>query len=743
MTVNVNESEEIVLTAGKRDSKAVVRLDRRHVTEVDRGKVHHVSGGPYKGLLINKKSQNLDNGEPAEARLEFLAYLVNKDHNNEPVQDSWTLRFWFRGKPDGITKKRTFSQYFQELMNPENFPKNYMCFMKKAMILMKTYLLIKRVELEVEQVSKVQSPEATPPVKSFVSLFTPDIYQYNFVPEISMNTKTYLTFMIKAKCDAHIALSANYGELHKKTIEVVIGAEHNTRSMIKDGIEGSVRAEALTANVLSGSELRYFWISWGDYKIEVGRGSHYGDGKFLKWNLPDNKRFDITSLAVATDNTSHGQFEFAELMEVETDYSKKAKKSRVRKQILWLAKKQRILHCLEDAYPNTQSVPDILTQTAGRNLDSGTLVMLMKELEKSQHVREVEIGRWLRIQYEIHHGTGHDLKLVKDLPQLTGREQPTIAIVTSLYCEKLAVDAMIDDKTTFVKYKTEVRRSFVGESQVYTIGTIGRFKVVSTKLSRHPTSNQSARISAENTITRILGSFNKVEHVLLVGVAGGVPMPSNYSHHVRPGDVVVSMTTERRDPMYIHCARITHDPIGRGYVYTTRPFSCRNKTLQNVSMSLESIVKTEWRKPRPWDIYIEEGQEILGKQETSFKRPSSDKKLRIIRQNDSSGISFEHPIPPMKHDLKLGVPHISYGAIGSGRLLSRTQVARTDFAIKSNIRAYDLDFEAVLESLEGNRNESFLVIRGICDYIDGTTKDWQPYAALTAAAYMKALVMAL
>lgn len=61
-------------------------------------------------------------------------------------------------------------------------------------------------------------------------------------------------------------------------------------------------------------ELRYFWISWGSHKIEVGRGSHYGDGKFLKWNLPENKRFDITSLAVATDNTSHGQFEFAELM---------------------------------------------------------------------------------------------------------------------------------------------------------------------------------------------------------------------------------------------------------------------------------------------------------------------------------------------------------------------------------------------------------------------------------------------
>lgn len=89
--------------------------------------------------------------------------------------------------------------------------------------------------------------------ESFVSLFTPDIYQYNFVPEISMGNKTFLTFMVKAKCDAHVALSATYGELHKKTIEILIGTEGNTKSLIKDGVEGSVRAEALTANVLSGN----------------------------------------------------------------------------------------------------------------------------------------------------------------------------------------------------------------------------------------------------------------------------------------------------------------------------------------------------------------------------------------------------------------------------------------------------------------------------------------------------------
>ncbi|WAQ95473.1 hypothetical protein MAR_028163 [Mya arenaria] len=637
MTVNVSESEEIILTAGKRDGKAVVRLDRRHAPEVQGAKIHHVTHGPYKGLLINKKAHNLENGDPSEARLEFLAYLINKDQNNAPVQDAWNLRFWFRGKPDGLAKKRAFTQYFQDLMRPDNFPKNYMCFMKKAMVLMKSYLLLKRVELEVDQVNKVATPEESPKIKSFVSLFTPDIYQYNFVPEISMSNKTFLTFMVKAKCDVHVALSATYGELHKRTIEVLIGGEGNTKSMIKDGVEGSIRAEALTAN-----DLRYFWMSWGNHCIEVGRGAHYGEGRFLVWDLPDNKKL--------TCNRGTG--------------------------------------------------------------DPGTLVQLMKELERTRHVREVEVGRWMRLQHEAQNGTTHEMKMVREMPQLTSREQPTVALVTSLYCEKLAMDAMIEDKVTFVKYKTEVRRSFLaGESQVYTVGTIGRFKVVSTKLARYPTSNQAARISAENAITRLLGIFSKIEHVFLVGVAGGVPNLEEPSQHVRPGDVVVSMTSERNDPMYMHCASIHKESRGRLYSYKTRAFSCQNKILQNVALSLDSIVRSEWMKPRPWELYIDEALEQLNGQEIHFKRPSSDKELRKLRLGGNV-ISFEHPMATSKHDMRVNAPNVRHGVIGSGKLISRAHELRADFAKRFGVRAFDLDFEAVLESLEGNRNESFLVVRG-------------------------------
>ena len=51
-------------------------------------------------------------------------------------------------------------------------------------------------------------------------------------------------------------------------------------------------------------------------------------------------------------------------------------------------------------------------------------------------------------------------------------------------------------------------------------------------------------------------------------------------------------------------------------------------------------------------------------------------------------------------------------------------------------------FNQVLESIVGNRKESFTLIRGVSDYIDGTTKSvaWQPYSALAAAAIMKSII---
>ena len=45
---------DVVLTAGKRDNKAVMRLEKKCTSEINNAHVHQVTTGPYKGMLIDK-----------------------------------------------------------------------------------------------------------------------------------------------------------------------------------------------------------------------------------------------------------------------------------------------------------------------------------------------------------------------------------------------------------------------------------------------------------------------------------------------------------------------------------------------------------------------------------------------------------------------------------------------------------------------------------------------------------------
>lgn len=120
--------------------------------------------------------------------------------------------------------------------------------------------------------------------------------------------------MVKAAADAHVALSAVYGDVDRKTYEIVIGTDGNTKSIIRYGAGGPIMVESMTMNILSEEEFRYFWVNWANNKIEVGRGANYGVGAFLQWTIPPSKQFNINCLAVSTGTPSRGQWEFAELL---------------------------------------------------------------------------------------------------------------------------------------------------------------------------------------------------------------------------------------------------------------------------------------------------------------------------------------------------------------------------------------------------------------------------------------------
>lgn len=92
-------------------------------------------------------------------------------------------------------------------------------------------------------------------------------------------------------------------------------------------------------------------------------------------------------------------------------------------------------------------------------------------------------------------------------------------------------------------------------------------------------------------------------------------------------------------------------------------------------------------------------------------------------------------------------PIIHAGVIGAGRALVRDPEVRRRALDELDIRAVDIGFRAVLESIVGNRKESFGIVRGAADYADGGgakgRREWRHHAALTAAAAMKCIVLAL
>ena len=91
-----------------------------------------------------------------------------------------------------------------------------------------------------------------------------------------------------------------------------------------------------------------------------------------------------------------------------------------------------------------------------------------------------------------------------------------------------------------------------------------------------------------------------------------------------------------------------------------------------------------------------------------------------------------------------GEPKIHLGPIGAGRKVALDDRLRQEFARRHGIICFDLELDAVVESIYGNRKDNYTLIRGIADYRDGSReREWQNYASLMAASVLRAIVEAM
>ncbi|KXJ86445.1 hypothetical protein Micbo1qcDRAFT_219444, partial [Microdochium bolleyi] len=217
-----------------------------------------------------------------------------------------------------------------------------------------------------------------------------------------------------------------------------------------------------------------------------------------------------------------------------------------------------------------------------------------------------------------------------------------------------------------------------GDINSYVLGRSGNFNVA----IAHVQSGAMGMDDAAHVSSHMLRSFTSIRLQLVVGIAGGNPSPKN---DIRLGDVVVGTSVAQND-----------------YGTTTRDGQFLSAgTVSSPPASIMLVVGS-----------LRAQHHIRGSKICDVSR-------QIAR--------------PARPDQ---VPRVHYGTIGAGNGVGKHASAREQLKNQHELLCLEME-GAALKGLD----TPCLVVRGICDYADShKNKQWQPYAAATAAVYAKELL---
>ncbi|KAN0073570.1 hypothetical protein V8E54_008790, partial [Elaphomyces granulatus] len=301
----------------------------------------------------------------------------------------------------------------------------------------------------------------------------------------------------------------------------------------------------------------------------------------------------------------------------------------------------------------------------------------------------------------------------------------TVGWICALQAELAASQAMLDEEHPDLLQAEN-------DTNAYTLGRIGQHNVVLACLPSGTTGISAAATAARD----LLRSFPKVRFGLMVGVGGGAPSnPSdNPGEDIRLGDVVVSNPEG-------NCGGVLQYDLGK----TVRD----GKFIQTGSLNKPpTVLMTGVSKLQAW--HLRKGNAIQGhvdsmlesnpamQQKFKYRNPKDDQLFQadydhMDGEKDCKNCSEEHLV--QRKSRTPGVPVIHYGLIGSANQVMRHGVTREKLRQERGILCFEMEAAGLMD------NFPCLVIRGICDYSDThKNKNWQPYAAATAAAYAKELL---
>jgi nucleoside phosphorylase len=328
-----------------------------------------------------------------------------------------------------------------------------------------------------------------------------------------------------------------------------------------------------------------------------------------------------------------------------------------------------------------------------------------------------------------------------------------IAIICALPLEADAVIALFD------KHWEDDGQSFgsaPGDPYAYTTGVIGMHNVVVAHMPNMGT------VSAAGVAASLRASFDNVKLALVVGICGGVPYGPQHDEEIFLGDVIISQSLIQYD-------------FGRQYPNAFERKNTLEDSLGRPPLEIRSILAkltTDHHRGRMQDStnhFFRELQHKLrratypGLEADQLFEPSylhkhhdfticatcSEDEAQIclgaLRMNCTDlgcqGHRTASRQRPVQHQSSMNtvesetLPSIHIGRMGSGDTVMKSGKHRDEIAKRDGIIAFEMEGAGVWDYFPS------IVIKGVCDYADShKNKQWQPYAAATAAACTKAFL---
>lgn len=306
--------------------------------------------------------------------------------------------------------------------------------------------------------------------------------------------------------------------------------------------------------------------------------------------------------------------------------------------------------------------------------------------------------------------------------QTAGRDAYSVGIICALAIEQAAAEAMLDEEH-------DPLDPAAGDDNHYTFGRIGAHGVVIASLRAGVTGTVSAALVAKD----MMRSF-PIRIGLMVGIGGGV---WSDSVDVRLGDVAISQPHEQ------HGGVVQWDFGKMEAGGRFRRTGTLNKPPPQLLHAVQSLRAKHLRRGNELDKHL---VEMLSKypnmKQGNFVHQGRDNDQLFEASYDHiagkvcTDCARSHLVP--RAERKNDRPELHYGNIASGNEVIKDGRTRDRIAQQEGVLCFEMEAAGLMDSFP------CVVIRGVCDYADShKNKRWQPYAATTAAAYAKELLMSM